>query len=499
MDILTNLLLGLSVAATPENLMYCVIGAFIGTLVGVLPGIGPLAAIAMLLPLTFQIPPVSSLIMLSGIYYGATHAAATTSIMLNMPGEPSAVVICLDGYPMARQGRAGVALAMAAISSFVAGCIGIVIITFFSPILAGAALSFGSAEYAMVVILALGIAATLGNKSVVIGLGMSALGLLLSTVGTDVNSGVVRFNFGLPKLYEGINIVAIAVGLFAIAETVSEMGNNLTAKRIVGRVSGLVPRWVDIKQSFPSILRGTGLGSLIGIFPGAGPLLGSFASYAMEKKVAKDPSRFGKGAIEGVTGPEAAANAAAMTNFIPMLTLGIPAGPAMALMLSALLIQGITPGPQVIVKYPDLFWGVIASMWIGNLMLLVLNLPLIGIWIKLLTMPYRWLYPGVLLFCCIGVYAESSSSFDILLAAVVGVVGFVFRKLDCNPAPLVLSFVLGPMLEQNLRRALQLARGDPTVFVTRPISLALLILAIVLMVVLARSGFRKKTAAIQDD
>lgn len=499
MDFLANIWLGFSVAVTPANLLYCLAGATLGTVVGVLPGIGPLTVIAMLLPVTFNIPALSSLIMLAGIYYGATHAAATTSIMLNMPGEPSAVVICLDGYPMARQGRAGVALAIAAISSFFAGCVAIVILALFSPILAKAALSFGSAEYAMTVVVALVVASALSGGSVVLTLAMAVIGLVLGTVGTDVNSGVTRFTFGLPRLYEGINIVAVAVGLFAIAETVSEMGHNIATPPVGEKLHGLLPRWSDIRQAFPSIIRGTGLGAIIGIFPGTGPLLASYASYALESKIAKDPSRFGKGAIEGVAGPEASSNAAAITHFIPMLTLGIPAGAAMALMLSALLIQGITPGPDVVLKHPDLFWGVIASMWIGNLMLLVLNLPLIGIWVKLLAMPYRLLYPGILLFCCIGVYGESNDPFDVVLAAGIGVFGFIFRKLGCSPAPLVLGFVLGPMLEQNFRRTMQLARGDATIFVTRPISLCLILLALGLLVLLTSPSFRRTAQRAEAD
>jgi putative tricarboxylic transport membrane protein len=499
MELLSNLAMGFSVALTPENFIYCLIGATVGTMVGVLPGLGPTTTIAMLLPITFKIPPVGALIMLSGIYYGAHHAGSTTAIMLNMPGEPTSVVICLDGHPMARQGRAGPALCISAIGSFIAGCISVVVIALFAPPLAQAALAFGSPEYAATVVLALVVASALSGASLLTTFAMSAIGLLLGTVGTDLSTGVRRFTYGEADLDSGISIVAVAIGLFAFAEIVTRMRDHLQPERLSTKVSGLLPRLADLKASWMPILRGTALGGIVGIFPGTGPLLASFASYAMERKLADDPSRFGKGAIEGVAGPESANNAAALTHFIPMLTLGVPAGAAMALMLGALTIQGITPGPAVMTRNPDLFWGVIASMWIGNIMLLVLNLPLIGVWIRLLMIPYRLLYPAILVFCCIGVYSVSNSWFDVLLAAGFGLIGYLFRQLDCSSAPLILGLVLGPLLEENLRRSLQLSRGDPTIFFTRPISLGILVFAVTIAIVLTLPALRGRAATKEVD
>lgn len=490
MDILSGLYLGFSTALTLENLFYCLIGALVGTLVGVLPGIGPLTAIAMLLPLTFKLPALASLIMLAGIYYGAQHAGSTTAIMLNMPGEPSAVVICLDGYPLAQQGRAGPALCMAAIASFIAGCISIVVVALFSPALAVAALHFGPPEYCAVIIMALVGVSVLSETSLPITLAMAVLGVLLATVGTDVISGERRFDFGVSELTEGIDFIALAVAFFALAE-VAYVAGKKEDSQIIKKVSGLLPTMADWRVAWKAILRGTGLGAAFGILPGTGPLISSFASYALEKRIAKDPSRFGRGAMEGVSGPEAAANAAAITHFIPMLTLGIPAGAAMALMLAALTIQGITAGPQIMVEHPDLFWGVVASMWLGNVMLLVLNLPLVGIWIRLLSIPYRMLYPAILVFCCVGVYSVRNSVFDVLLAASLGLVGRLLAAVGCPPAPLVIGFVLGPILETNLRRTLLISQGDFSVFVTQPISLAFLVLAASIVVGLALPSIKR--------
>ena len=491
MDLISNLWMGFSVAVSPINLLYCLVGATVGTLVGVLPGIGPLTTIAMLLPITFKLPALPSLIMLAGIYYGAHHAGSTTAIMLNMPGEPTSVVICLDGHPMARKGRAGPALCISAIGSFIAGCISVIIIAFFSPLLARAALSFGPPEYCAVVVMSLVAASVLSHTSIFVTIAMAVLGLLLGTVGTDVISGERRFDFGTPALADGINFVALAVALFAFAEIISRAGMPEN-RRVFSKISGLLPTRADLAASWKAILRGTALGAAFGILPGTGPLVSSFASYSMEKRLARDPSRFGHGAIEGVAGPEAANNAAAFTHFIPMLTLGIPAGAAMALMLGALTIQGITPGPHVMTEHPDLFWGVIASMWLGNIMLLVLNLPLVGIWIRFLTIPYRILYPAILVFCCVGVYSVNNSTFDVALAAGLGLVGYFFSKLDCPPAPLILGFILGPILEVNLRRALLISQGDVTVFVTRPISLAFLLLSVALLIAMAIPTFRRR-------
>ncbi len=488
-DIIHNLGTGFAVALTPINFFYCLVGATLGTLVGVLPGLGPLTAIAMLLPITFKIPAVASLIMLSGIYYGAHHAGSTTAIMLNMPGEPTSVVICFDGHPMARRGRAGAALCISALGSFFAGCVSVLVITLFAPPLAHMALRFGGPEYTSMLVLALLATAVLSTGTMSKTIAMVVLGVLLGTVGTDVNSGVSRFTFGTPDLADGISFVTIAVGLFAIAEIVARLGRH-DAAVTAEKVRGLLPTRKEFLASILPILRGTGLGAALGILPGTGPLIASFASYSLEKQLAREPGRFGHGAIEGVAGPEAANNAAALTHFIPMLTLGVPAGAAMALMLGALTIQGITPGPQVMTEHPDLFWGVVASMWIGNLMLLVLNLPLVGVWIRLLMIPYRLLYPAIIVFCCIGVYSVNNAPFDVLLAAGFGVVGYLFQRIDCPPAPLLLGFILGPTLEENLRRALLISRGDPMIFLTRPISAAFLAAAVLLLLVFLLPALR---------
>jgi putative tricarboxylic transport membrane protein len=491
MDLFANLALGFGIALTPENVLYCFLGALLGTAVGVLPGLGPLTTIAMLLPVTFKMPAVASLIMLSGIYYGAHHAGSTTAIMLNMPGEPTSVVICFDGHPMARKGRAGPALFISAIGSFFAGCVAVVVIALFSPPLARLAVNFSGPEYTAMLLLALVATAVLSGGSLVTTLSMVVIGLLLGTVGTDVNTGTSRYTFGAGNLADGISFVTLAVGVFAIAQIISELANKDNRPVLPGRIGGLVPTRADLAASWRPILRGTVLGSVFGALPGTGPLISSFASYSLEKQLARDPSRFGQGAIEGVAGPEAANNAAALTHFIPMLTLGIPAGAAMALMLGALTIQGITPGPQVMHEHPDLFWGVVASMWVGNLMLLVLNLPLVGIWIKLLTIPYRLLYPAILAFCCVGVYSINNSPFDVLLAAGFGFVGYLLLRLGCSPAPLMLGFILGPTLEENLRRSMLISGGDPTVFVSRPISLIFILLTAALLLAYVLPSFRR--------
>jgi TctA family transporter len=499
MGIFNNILLGFGVALTPINLLYCLFGATIGTLIGVLPGIGPLATIAMLLPFTFKQPPVTALIMLAGIYYGAQYGGSTTSILVNIPGESSSVVTCLDGYAMARQGRAGPALAIAALSSFFAGCTSTVVIAILAPPLAELALRFGPTEYFSLMVLGLVGATLLAHGSLLKAITMILLGLLLGIVGTDVTSGTRRFTFGIPDMADGIDFVVVAMGLFGFAEIIASLERKEKHEILTTKVRGLMPTRTDLKASWKAVLRGTGLGCVLGVLPGGGALLSSFASYALEKKVASDPSRFGKGAIEGVAGPESANNAGAQTSFIPMLTLGIPTNAVMALMLGAMMIHGIAPGPMVMTARPDLFWGLIASMWIGNLMLVVLNLPLIGIWVRLLTVPYRLLYPTILVFCCIGVYSLSNSSFDVAMAAGFGLLGYIFTKLDCEPAPLVLGFVLGPMMEEYLRRAMTLSRGDPTVFFTRPISLAMLLVAgILLLTIIAPAVRRKREEVFQE-
>jgi TctA family transporter len=499
MELLSHLATGFGVALTAVNLLYALLGTLLGTLIGVLPGIGPVATIAMLLPTTYALEPVSALIMLAGIYYGAQYGGSTTAILVNMPGEASSVVTCLDGYQMARKGEAGAALAVAALGSFFAGSCATVLVAGVSLPLSALALEFGPAEYFSLMVLGLIGAVVLAQGSLLKAIAMIVLGLLLGIVGTDVNSGVERFTFDIPELSDGIGVVVVAMGLFGFAEIVLNL--EATGKREVmrTRLEGLWLTLSQLRQAAPAVLRGTALGSILGVLPGGGAMLSSFASYSIEKKLARDPSRFGHGAIEGVAGPESANNAGAQTSFIPLLTLGIPENAVMAMMVGAMTIHDIQPGPQVMTSNPQLFWGLIASMWIGNLMLVVLNLPLIGIWIRLLTVPYRLLYPAILLFCSIGVYTVNDTSFDLVQTAFFGAIGVLFAKLECEPAPLLLGFVLGPMMEENLRRALLLSRGDPTVFATRPISAGLLAAAILLVLVIALPSLRRqRDEAFQD-
>ncbi len=496
MDVLSNLALGLSVAATPANLIYAFIGVLVGTLIGVLPGIGPVATIAMLLPTTYALSPVTALIMLAGIYYGASYGGSTTAILVNLPGEMSSVVTVLDGYQMARRGQAGAALCIAALGSFFAGCVATIVIAAFAPPLVEVALKFDAAEYFSLMVLGLASAVALARGSVLKAILMVILGLLLGIVGTDVDSGMARFSFNVPELTDGIGFVAMTMGLFAFAEVAVNLEGTNRRDLITERIRRLWITGAEFKQSFPAVLRGTALGSLLGILPGGGATLSAFASYTVEKRLAKDPSRFGRGAIEGVAGPESANNAGAQTSFIPMLTLGIPSNAVMALMVGALIIHNIQPGPQVMTKNPELFWGLIASMWLGNLMLVVLNLPLIGIWVKLLSVPYRLLYPAILLCCTIGAFSTNNNMFDVWVAIVFGILGFIFMKLGCEPAPLLLGYILGPMLEENLRRALVLSRGDFTVFVTRPISLVMLLVAAGLVFLIVAPAIRKKRETV---
>jgi putative tricarboxylic transport membrane protein len=458
----------------------------------VLPGIGPVATIAMLLPTTYSLEPVSALIMLAGIYYGAQYGGSTTAILVNMPGESSSVVTCLDGYQMARKGQAGAALAIAALGSFFAGSCATILVAGVSLPLSALALKFGPAEYFSLMVLGLIGAVVLAHGSLVKAIAMIILGLLLGIVGTDVNSGVERFTFGIPELSDGIGVVVVAMGLFGFAEIILNLESTEKREVIKTRLKGMWLTKSQLLEAAPAVLRGTALGSMLGVLPGGGAMLSSFASYSIEKKLAKDPSQFGKGAIRGVAGPESANNAGAQTSFIPLLTLGIPENAVMAMMVGAMTIHNIQPGPQVMTSNPQLFWGLIASMWVGNLMLVVLNLPLIGIWIKLLTVPYRMLYPAILLFCAIGVYTVNNTSFDVMQTAFFGALGVLFAKLECEPAPLLLGFVLGPMMEENLRRALLLSRGDATVFATRPISAGLLAAAILLVLVIAVPNIRRQ-------
>jgi putative tricarboxylic transport membrane protein len=497
MHLFDNLMLGFSVAMSLTNLLYCLLGVTLGTFIGVLPGIGPMVTIAMLLPITFHLPAVGAMIMLAGIYYGSQYGGSTTAILVNLPGESSSVVTCLDGYAMARQGRAGPALAIAALGSFFAGCITTLIVALFSTPLAEMALKFGAAEYFSLIVLGLVAAAILTRGSMLKGIAMVVLGLLLGVVGTDVTSGMYRFTFGITELSDGISFVVISMGLFGFAEIIANLELKEKRETFTSKVQGLMPTASDLKASWKAVLRGTAVGSVFGILPGAGGAISSFMSYAVEKKVAADPSRFGRGAIEGVAGPESANNAAAQTSFIPTLTLGIPGSATMAVMLGALMIQGIAPGPRVVTEHSQLFWGLIASMWIGNLMLVVLNLPLIGIWVLMLRVPYRLLYPAILMFICIGAYSLSSSPLDVAMSAGFGLLGYIFVKLDCEPAPLLLGFILGPLMEENLRRAMLLSRGDPTMFFTRPISLAMLLMvAFLLLLFIAPTIQRKRFEAL---
>jgi TctA family transporter len=492
MELLNNIGLGFSVALTAMNLLYCLAGVFLGTLIGVLPGLGPTATIAMLLPVTFTLPPVSSLIMLAGIYYGSQYGGSTTSILVNVPGEAASVVTALDGYQMARKGRAGVALATAAIGSFFAGTVATVILALFAPPLAEIALKFGPAEFFSLMVLGLLASLVLARGSLLHASGMVVLGLLLGLVGADVNTGTQRFTFGIPQLADGIGFVVVAMGMFGLAEIIRNLENEEDRSLLVSKITSLMPTKEDWKRMIAPILRGTAIGSILGILPGSGSILGSFAAYAIEKKVSKHSAEFGSGAIEGVAAPESANNAGAQTSFIPMLTLGIPSNPVMALMIGAMIIQGIQPGPSVITEQPALFWGIIVSMWIGNLFLVILNLPMVGMWVKLVSVPYQYLFPAILVFCGIGVFSLNNTEFDVYLMALFGVVGYIFVKLDCEPAPMLLAFILGPMMEEYMRRALLLSRGNPMVFLERPISATMLALAALAIIVAGLPMFYKK-------
>ena len=498
-DLLANLWLGAGVAITPMNVMLCLIGCTVGTLIGVLPGIGSLATIAMLLPITFGLPPVGALIMLAGIYYGAQYGGSTTSILVNLPGEASSVVTCLDGYQMARRGRAGAALSISAVGSFFAGTIGTIIIVIFAEPLTRMAQKFGPADYCSLMALGLVAAVVLASGSVTKAIAMVFLGLLFGLVGTDVNTGAQRFTFDVPELSDGIDFAPIAMGLFGIAEIVVNLERRMSRSGAV-KLTSLWPTREEMRRATPAVLRGTALGSILGVLPGGGPTLGAFSAYTLEKKISRNPGEFGKGAVEGVAAPEAANNAAAQTSFIPMLTLGIPSNAVMALMVGAMIIQGIQPGPEVMTKKPDLFWGMIASMWIGNLMLVVINLPMIGMWVKLLTVPYRFLAPAILLFCCIGAYSLQNSTFHVAQVAIFGVLGYIFVRLGCEGAPFLLGLVLGPQMEEYFRRAMLLSRGDPMVFIQRPISLGLLIATAILLVLMALPSIKKaREQAFQEE
>ncbi len=502
LGLISNLVLGFDTALSLQNILYCTIGVTIGTLIGVLPGMGPVATVAMLLPATYALPPTSALIMLAGIYYGASYGGSTTAILVNIPGEASAVVTCLDGHMMAKRGRAGSALGIAALGSFFAGCVATLLIAAFAPPLTELAFQFGPAEYFSLMVLGLVSATVLATGSLLKAICMVLLGLLLGLIGTDVNSGAFRFTFGLDELQDGIDFVPLSMGLFGFAEIMRNLEGNMSRSLVPNKVKNILPSWQEIKVSVGPIVRGTALGSILGVLPGGGALLSSFASYTAEKKLAGDKADppFGYGNIRGVAGPESANNAGAQTSFVPMLTLGIPSNAVMALMIGAMMIHDIVPGPQVMQSDPGLFWGLIISMWIGNLILVVLNLPMIGVWVQLLRVPYRWLFPAILVFCCIGVYSINNNVWDVWIAIFFGFAGYVFGKLGCETAPLVLGFILGPMMEENLRRAMLLSRGDPSVFVSSPISCGLLIAAVLMVFLVAAPAFRKtREVAFKED
>ena len=496
MEMLDNLLLGFSVASLPINLAFCFLGVLLGTLIGVLPGIGPLATISVLLPLTFGLPPVTSLIMLSGIFYGAQYGGSTTAILVNLPGEASSTVTMIDGYEMAKRGRAGPALAAAAIGSFFAGTVATLLVALVAVPLTSLALSFGPAEYCSLMVVGLVSAIALASGSVLKAIGMICCGLLLGLTGVDIYTNQPRFTFGAMALLDGIDFVALAVGIFGISEILRNLESTDKTRTLIAKVTGLMPTREDWRRIVGPIVRGTTIGGFLGILPGSGALLAAFVSYNIEKKVSRNAGEFGKGAIEGVAAPESANNAAAQTSYIPMLSLGLPATPIMALMIGALTIHGITPGPNVISNNPQLFWGLIASMWIGNAMLIVLNLPLVGLWVKLLSVPYRMLFPAIVTLCCIGVYSVSSSSFDVYLIVIAGILGYVLTKFDLEWAPFILGFVLGPLFEHQLRRTMLITGGDASVFFTRPISAGLLAVSAVLLLVIAVPLVRKSRQEI---
>lgn len=502
LGLISNLALGFDTALSLQNILYCVLGVTIGTLIGVLPGMGPVATVAMLLPATYALPPTSALIMLAGIYYGAAYGGSTTAILVNIPGEASAVVTCLDGHMMAKRGRAGSALGIAALGSFFAGCVATLLIAAFAPPLTELAFQFGPAEYFSLMVLGLVSATVLATGSLIKAICMVLLGLLLGLIGTDVNSGSFRFTFGLDELQDGIDFVPLSMGLFGFAEIMRNLEGSMSRTLVPNKVRNILPSWEELKVSIAPIIRGTAIGSILGVLPGGGALLSSFASYTAEKKIAgeKADPPFGFGNIRGVAGPESANNAGSQTSFVPMLTLGIPSNAVMALMIGAMMIHDIVPGPQVMQTDPGLFWGLIVSMWIGNLILVVLNLPMIGVWVQLLRVPYRWLFPAILVFCCIGVYSINNNVWDVWVAIFFGFAGYVFGKLGCETAPLVLGFILGPMMEENLRRALLLSRGDPSVFVTSPLSCGLLIAALLMIFLVAAPAFRKtREVAFKED
>ncbi|CAH1651994.1 tripartite tricarboxylate transporter permease [Chelatococcus asaccharovorans] len=491
MDFLSLLALGMQVALNPVNLLYCLMGVTLGTAIGVLPGVGPIITIALLLPLSFGLPPEASIILLAGIYYGAAYGGSTTSILVNLPGEASSAVTCIDGHQMAKQGRAGAALAVAALGSFFAGTVGTMLIALAGPPLAAIAKRFGAAEYAALVFAALLMVAAMTRGGVIKGIGVALLGIIFGLAGSDILTGTFRFTFGVRELRDGIDFAVLAVGLFAIAEIVGNIASGDQGTVTTSKIGSLWPTRDDFRRSWPAVLRGTGVGSLLGVLPGAGMAMSSFSAYMVEKSIAKEPERFGTGAVEGVAAPEAANNAASQTSFIPTLLLGIPGSPVMALMLGAFMIHGVQPGPRMMGEHAPLFWGLIVSMWIGNLFLVILNLPLIGLWVRLLKVPYHWLYVFVLAFACVGVFTMGSSPFQVYALVFFGVLGYLLRAAGLSPALFILGFILGPMFEENFRRAMAISRGNAMVFVERPISLIFILLGLA-VVLLATTSFIRR-------
>jgi TctA family transporter len=483
MDTMDGLLYGLQIIMQPSTLLYCFGGVFLGTLIGVLPGIGALATISLLLPITYQIPPTQAIVMLAGVYYGASYGGSTASILLNLPGTASSAVACLDGYPMAQKGKAGVALFMTTIASFFGSMIGLFLLIMFAPAITELGFKFGPAEYFSIMLMGLIAASTLSMGSPAKSLAMVVLGLLLGSIGTDVNSGVARFSFDIPELTDSISLVALAMAVFGVSEVVAKVNQvqgTISNEKITMRT--MTPSRQEFKDSIMPMLRGSAVGSFFGALPGTGGSISSFMAYAVEKKVAKDPSRFGKGAIEGVTAPESANNAGAQTAFVPTLTLGIPGDATMALMLGALMIHGIQPGPSMMSEQPEIFWGLIVSFGVGNILLLVLNIPLVGLWVSILRIPYRVLYPIILVFMSLGVYSVNNNTFDVYVVAALGTLGYFMNVFKFPAAPLLLGFVLGPLVEENLRRALLLSRGDMMTFIERPISASILAVTAVLLI-----------------
>lgn len=497
MDILSSLGAGFLIAFSLQNLAYCLVGVTLGTLIGVLPGIGSLAAVSMLLPVTFYLEPTTALVMLAGVFYGAEYGGSTASILLNLPGTPSSAVTCLDGYPMTRQGRAGVALCITTIASFIGAAIGIVILTFFSPYLAYVSRNFTSAEYFSVILLGLITAATITSGSAYKGLVMIVVGLLLGTVGTDISSGALRFTMGVSHLYDGFGIVVVAMGLFGVSEVVASINmrrGEARPQRV--RLRDLIPTRQDLKEFFLPAIRGSGIGAFIGALPGAGQTIASFMSYAVEKRLSRTPERFGHGAIAGISAPEASNNAASITAFVPTLTLGIPGSATMALILGALLIHGITPGPNLIPRHPEIFWGLVASFWIGNILLVILNLPLVNLWVRMIQLPYNILYPIIIVLICVGVFAVNLNTVDVLFVILFGLAGYLMKIYGFEPAPLLLGFVLGPLLEENLRRTLLVNRGEILPILERPITAIFLALCVAVLLWTVVSALRSRKRGV---